>query len=434
MESHERPMSLHNEDQPIQRRRRPSSLWIVGVFCLLLVGIGYGYLITVQDPQLRFKTAMVEQGTIARVVTATGTVEPVLSVEVGSEVSGTIQSLQADFNSIVNAGDVIASIDPEPFQARLEQEQARLLSAKARLAQADAELSLKNRDLMRAKALLEQGFISQADLDVAQTEYQSAVAQVDLNRALVNQATAAVDVAQFDLNHTVIYSPVDGTVIDRKINAGQTVAASFQTPALFVIAADLTRMRVIAHVGEADIADVGQEQPATFQVDAYPDREFSGRVTQVRIASKAEDTVVTYDVAIDVENPELLLKPGMTADVAIVVESVSKTLIIPNVALRFSPPAASSTETQTHDEAIAETGGEETHSDASGSKSPAHRSSVWILSADGTPRKIMMSVGLTDDRFSEIKDGSLKLGDLVLVGVDRSGEEESSKKLPPWFR
>ena len=416
-------MSLHSENQPVQRRTRPSSLWIIGILCLLLVGAGYLYLTTVQDPTIRFKTAAVERGTIARVVTATGTVEPILSIEVGSEVSGTIQSLQVDFNSIVNAGDVIARIDPEPFQARLEQEQASLLSAKARLAQAGAELSLKKRDLIRANALLEQGFISQADLDVEQTEYQSAVAQVDLNRALVNQAIAVVDAAQFDLDHTVIYSPVDGTVIDRKINAGQTVAASFQTPALFIIAEDLTRMRVIAHVGEADIADVAQEQPVTFQVDAYPDREFSGRVTQVRIASKAEDTVVTYDVAIDVDNPELLLKPGMTADVAIVVESVTEALMIPNGALRFSPPEVSSAEAQTHDAAIAETGSDETH-----------RSSVWILGADGTPRKIMMGVGLADDRFSEIKDGPLKLGDLVLVGIDLPGEEESGKKLPPWFR
>ena len=416
-------MSLHSEDQPIQRRTRPASLWIIGILCLLLVGAGYLYLTTAQDSTIRFKTAAVERGTIARVVTATGTVEPVLSVEVGSEVSGTIQSLQADFNSIVSAGDVIARIDPEPFQARLEQEQASLLSAKARLAQADAELSLKKRDLMRAKALLKQGFISQADLDVEQTEYQSAVAQVDLHRALVNQAIAAVDAVQFDLDHTIIYSPVDGTVIDRKINAGQTVAASFQTPALFIIAEDLTRMRVIAHVGEADIAEVAQEQPVTFRVDAYSDREFSGRVTQVRIASKEEDTVVTYDVAIDVDNPKLLLKPGMTADVEIVVESVTEALVIPNVALRFSPPAASSAEAQTHDAAIAETGSDETH-----------RSSVWILGADGTPRKMMMGVGLADDRFSEIKDGSLKLGDLVLVGIDREGEGESGKKLPPWFR
>lgn len=416
-------MSLHSKDQPIQRRTRPSSLWIIGILCLLLVGAGYLYLTTVQDSPIRFKTAAVERGTIARVVTATGTVEPVLSIEVGSEVSGTIQSLQVDFNSIVNAGDVIARIDPEPFQARLEQEQASLLSAKARLAQAGAELSLKKRDLIRANALLAQGFISQADLDVEQTEYQSAVAQVDLNRALVNQAIAVVDAAQFNLDHTVIYSPVDGTVIDRKINAGQTVAASFQTPALFIIAEDLTRMRVIAHVGEADIADVAQEQPVTFQVDAYPDREFSGRVTQVRIASKVEETVVTYDVAIDVANPELLLKPGMTADVAIVVESVTEALMIPNGALRFSPPEASSAEAQIHDEAIAEMGSDETH-----------RSSVWILGADGTPRKIMIGIGLADDRFSEIKDGSLKLGDLVLVGIDTPGDEESGKKLPPWFR
>ena len=416
-------MSLRREDQPIQRQTSQSTLWIIGLLCLLLLGIGYLYLSSVQDSPIRFKTAAVERGTIARVVTAIGTVEPVLSVEVGSEVSGTIQSLQADFNSIVNAGDVIARIDPEPFQARLKQEQASLLSAQARLAQADAELSLKKRDLMRAKALLEQGFISQADLDVEHTEYESAVAQVDLNLALVNQASAVVDAARFDLGHTVIYSPVDGTVIDRKINAGQTVAASFQTPALFVIAEDLTRMRVIAHVGEADIAEVLREQLVTFRVDAYSDREFSGRVTQVRIASKAEDTVVTYDVAIDVENPKLLLKPGMTADVEIVVESVTEALMLPNGALRFVPPEASLAKMPSHDAAIAETRSDETH-----------RSSVWMLGSDGTPKKMMMDVGLTDDRFSEIKGGAFTLGDLVLVGIDLSGEEESGKKLPPWFR
>ncbi len=414
-------MSLHSEDQLIQRQTGLSSLWIIGLLCLLLFVTGYLYLTTLQDRPIRFKTAAVERGSIAKVVTATGTVEPVLSVEVGSEVSGTIQSLQADFNSVVNAGDVIARIDPEPFQARLEQEQASLLSAQARLAQADAELALKKRDLMRAQALLEQGFISQADLDVDQTEHESAVAQVNLNRALVNQATAVVDAARFDLNHTVIYSPVDGTVIDRKINAGQTVAASFQTPALFIIAEDLTRMRVIAHVGEADIADVAREQPVTFRVDAYSDREFSGRVTQVRIASKAEDTVVTYDVAIDVENPKLLLKPGMTADVEIVVESVSEALMLPNVALRFLPPEASKAQEQ--DAAIAETGSTVTY-----------QSSVWILGEDGMPEKMMMGVGLTDDQFSEIKDGTLTLGDRVLVGIDLLGEEESGKKLPPWFR
>ena len=233
----------------------------------MLLGVGYRYLGGLQDSSAGFKTAVVERGTIARVVTATGTVEPVLSVEVGSEVSGTIQSVQADFNSIVGAGDVIARIDPEPFQARLEQEQASLLSAKARLAQANAELLLKKRDFMRAKTLLKKGFISQADVDVRQTEYQSAMAQVVLHRALVTQATAAVDAARLDLDHTVIYSPVDGVVIDRKINAGQTVAASFQTPALFVIAEDLMNMRVIVHVGEADIAEIARGQDVVFRVD-----------------------------------------------------------------------------------------------------------------------------------------------------------------------
>tara|TARA_B100000315_G_scaffold260763_1_gene324971 strand:- start:742 stop:1926 length:1185 start_codon:yes stop_codon:yes gene_type:complete len=394
------------------------------------VGVGYFYQTKFQDFHIQFKTAAAKRGAISRVVTATGTVEPVRSVEIGSEVSGTIRSLHADFNSVVSAGDVIARIDPVPFQARLEQEQASLLSAKARLAQADAELSLKKRDLIRAQSLLDQGFISQADLDVEQTEHQSAVAQVDLSQALVNQAVAVVDAAQFDLDHTIIYSPVDGTVIDRKMNAGQTVAASFQTPALFIIAEDLTRMRVIAHVSESDIAEVGQEQLVMFQVDAYSEQEFSGRVTQIRIASKAEDTVVTYDVAIDVNNPKLLLKPGMTADVAIVVESVTEALMIPNVALRFSPPEGSSAEVKTHDEAIADMG----RGDDSLVRSVDSRSTAWVLDGDGKPKKIMLRTGLADDQFTEIQNGPLKEGELVLIGIDHEGDDNQNRRLPPWFR
>ena len=419
-------MSLHGEVRPIKQLTRSSSLWIIAILCLLLLGTGYQYLITLQDPQVWFKTAVVERGTIARVVTATGTVEPVLSVEVGSEVSGTIQSLQADFNSIVNAGDVIARIDPEPFQVRLEQEQASLLGAKARLAKARAELSLTKRDLVRAKALLDQGFISQADLDVEQTEYQSAVAQVDLNRALVGQARAAVGAAQVDLDHTVIYSPVDGTVIDRKINAGQTVAASFQTPALFIIAEDLTRMRVIAHVGEADIAEVTEDQKVRFHVDAYPDTIFEGAVTQIRIASKEDQDVVTYDVAIDVENPELLLKPGMTADVEIVVESVHAILTVPNVALRFSPPKRADVDA----EAIAKIHTHEGQAD----KREDSDLTVWIPGVEGSPTQLAVGIGLTDGRFTEITEGSLKQGDLVVVGIDQAGDETKGSMLPPWLR
>ena len=420
----------------MQQRRRSLSLWIVGVLTLVLLGVGYRYLGGLQDSSAGFKTAMVERGTIARVVTATGTVEPVLSVEVGSEVSGTIQSVQADFNSIVSAGDVIARIDPEPFQARLEQEQASLLSAKARLAQANAELLLKKRDFMRAKTLLQKGFISQADVDVRQTEYQSAMAQVVLHRALVTQATAAIDAARLDLDHTVIYSPVDGVVIDRKINAGQTVAASFQTPALFVIAEDLVNMRVIVHVGEADIAEIVRGQDVVFRVDAHPHREFRGLVTQVRMASKVDDTVVTYDVAVDVDNAELLLKPGMTADASIVVESVSDALLVPSVALRFSPPGMLLDDAKDHDGgAIADTGSDTTRVEADGSNGSLQPSGVWVLGGDGAPKRIRVRVGLTDDRFSEVADGGpLNVGDLVLVGVDRARSESRGKKLPPWFR
>jgi len=419
-------MSLRSDDEPVPRKTRSSFLWIVGGISLLLVGGGYWYLTSLQNPQIRFKTAAVKMGTIARVVTATGTVEPVLSVEVGSEVSGTIQSLHADFNSIVSAGDLLARIDPKPFQARREQEGASLLSAKARLAQAGAELALTKRDLTRAKALLEQGFISQADLDVEQTNYESAVAQVDLHRALVNQATAGVEAAQLGLDHTVIYSPIDGTVIDRKVSAGQTVAASFQTPALFIIAEDLTRMRVIAYVGEADIAEVADQQDVTFRVDAYPAMTFDGLVTQVRIGSKEDQDVVTYDVAIDVDNPELLLKPGMTTDVEIVVEAIRDILTVPNVALRFSPPETG----DGNDGAIAKTrknqGQRGTRVDS--------RSIVWVPETDGTPTQLTVGTGLADSQFTQITEGSLKQGDLVIVGIEPHSDGDDGLALPPWFR
>ncbi len=407
--------------------------WIVLILGGLFAFIGYFYLTTIQEPRVSFKTAPIDRGTIAKLVTATGTLEPILTVEVGSEVSGTILSLQADFNSIVRAGDVIANIDPEPFQAQLEQEQASLLSAKARLAQARAELALTKRDLVRANSLLNQGFIAQADLDVAQTEYQSSMAQVNLNLALVNQATAAVNAAQFNLNHTVIYSPVDGTVIDRKINAGQTVAASFQTPSLFTIAEDLTRMRVIAHVGEADIAEVARTQDVTFRVDAYPEMKFSGQVEQVRIASKEEDAVVTYDVAVSVDNSRLLLRPGMTADVAITVQLVSDILMIPNGALRFSPPEKSFAKVETHDQAIAGIDNTKLRVANENSSLSAY-SAAWILDENGMPEKVLLDIGLTDDSFSEITSDSLNQGDLVIIGIDLETKGNKRNKLPPWFR
>ena len=255
-----------------------------------------------------------------------------------------IKSLHADFNSVVKAGDIVAMIDPEPFKARREQAASNLEMSKANVARARTDLAQRKRELDRVKSLVAQEFVSQNDVDVAATNFQAAEAQVNVAGAQVKQAEAALNAAELDLKYTVIRSPVNGIVVARNVEVGQTIAASFATPNLFLIALDLTKMQVDTNVSESDIGGITEGKEATFTVDAYPGYQFSGTIRQVRLAPINVQNVVTYNVVVNVDNQDLRLKPGMTANVSIVVAQRDAVLKVPNAALRFTPPTAGQTD------------------------------------------------------------------------------------------
>lgn len=367
-------------------------------------GAALWYWLTPPSPPVGYKTALVDRGTISATVSATGTISPVVSVEVGSQVSGAIQALYADYNSVVRKGDLIARIDPAPFHAQVLQAKAQLKSARGTLERYQATLAQRKLELERQERLFPQGFTSQADLDLARTNHRDAIAQVKVGQAQVEQAAATLAAAELNLKYTAIYSPVDGLVISRNVDVGQTVAATFQTPTLFVIAQDLARMQVNANVSEADIGGVTEGKDAEFTVDAYPNEPFTGTVTQVRHAPISIQNVVTYDVVIGVDNRGLKLKPGMTANVTITTAKRDQTLRVPNAALRFRPPGV-----------VSERDGP----------------TVWILD-DAAPRSIGVNPGISNTVHTEILEGPLKEGDLVIVGL-RTPEEGSDTTLPPGF-
>ena len=372
---------------------------------ILLIGVGTWYWWNSGPPPVQYKTALVDRGPITSIVTATGTVNPVISVQVGSQVSGKIAKLFADFNSVVSQGQVLAQIDQQPFKARVSQARAALKSAKGNLAKANNMAAQRKRERDRMATLRKQAFVSQADLDLAETNYRDALAHVDVTQAQVDQAEASLASAELDLGYTTIYSPVNGIVVSRTIDVGQTVVASFQTPTLFVIAQDLTRMQVNANVSESDIGGVAEGKSANFRVDAYPKQFFDGTVTQVRNAPISIQNVVTYDVVITVDNRELKLKPGMTANVTIVTARKEDPLRVPNGALRFRMPNVPADKKATR---------------------------VWMLDQNNQPKRIDIATGITDSLSTEIEDGALKEGDRVIIGIE-TPEEQSQKKLPPGF-
>jgi len=268
-------------------------------------------------------------------VSATGTVNAVTTVLVGTQVSGTIKHIYVDFNSSVKKGQPIAQIDPSTFEAQVEQARANLLSAKANVEKEEATLLDLKRTMERNRELFSKGLIAKSELDTSETNYETAKAQLSASKAQLAQAEAALRHSEINLRYTKILSPVDGIVVSRNIDVGQTVAASFQTPTLFTIAQDLTKMQIDTNVDEADIGKVKVDQDVEFTVDAYPDITFKGKVGQVRIAPITVQNVVTYDVVITMNNLDLRLKPGMTANVSIIIAEKKDILKIPNAALRF---------------------------------------------------------------------------------------------------
>ncbi|MCA1580404.1 MAG: efflux RND transporter periplasmic adaptor subunit [Acidobacteria bacterium] len=276
-----------------------------------------------RKPEEKYRTAAIDQGDITQTVAATGALSAVTTVQVGSQVSGIIAKLYADFNSQVKKGDLLAELDETPFKEKIAQNVAAL--EKARVEMRNAEISLR-----RQKALSQQGLAPQADIDQAQANYDAA-------RASVAQAQATLNQAQTDLRNSRIKAPIDGVVVSRQYDVGQTVAASFQAPTLFTIAQDLTKMQVSADISESDIGQIKVGEPVRFNVDAYPDRNFRGKVSQVRLNATVNQNVVTYPVIVEVNNEDLLLKPTMTANVTVDVASAKNVLRVPNAALRFRP-------------------------------------------------------------------------------------------------
>ncbi len=355
----------------------------------------------------RYLTAPAVRRDVDRFVVTTGSVNPVVTVQVGTYVSGPIQSIYCDFETRVKAGQLCAKIDPKTFQVAVDQAQANLASARAQLAKDQASLAYARSNYRRDRTLRSRGIVSQETLDSDRNARDQAAAQVKLDRATIQQRQAALEGARVNLRYTDIVSPVDGVVVSRNVNVGQTVAASFQTPTLFVIAQDLTKMQVDTNVSESDIGSVRNGQRAVFTVDAYPGRSFEGTVTQVRKAPITVQNVVTYDAVISVANPKLLLFPGMTASVRIITEAHRNVLAVPLPALRFSP------------------GG---WNGGNGRVAPAE-DRVWVL-RDGKPVAVPVKVGLKGASVAEVAGGDLKPGDAVIVGEMRADQGRQPARSP----
>ena len=423
-------------------------LLMIGAAGVLAVGLGaWTALRGPADPL--YRTAPVDCGDIASTVSATGTPNAVVTVQVGSQVSGNISALYADFNTPVKKGQVVARIDPEIYQARVDQARATLNAEQTAVVNAEAQIEKANADVANAQAsvatakanalhaqsavtdaknkldrriqLVKDGVMSQEDGETAQSTYDQAVANLDAAnaqvkaaqdnvnaaqaevrvadtglasaKAQVSQAQAALAQAQADLDHTYITAPVDGVVVSRNIDVGQTVAASLQAPTLFTIAQDLTKMQVDTNVSEADVGRVRVGMPATFTVDAYPGQVFHGVVTSIRKAAINVQNVITYDVVIGFSNPDQKLFPGMTANVKILVEEHHDAIKIPSAALRFRPEGAK----------------------PEGAKLNVGTNQVWVLDQDNQPKPVTVTLGITDGATTEVTGGALKQGDRVIV-------------------
>jgi HlyD family secretion protein len=487
----------------------------------------------------QYLTARVERGNLRNTVTATGALQAVTTVQVGSQASGTISALYADFNSTVKKGQVIAQLDPAQAKAQVDQARANLEQAKASLANARAAVvnsragvtdaqarnlaarsTVQNNQagvsgaeanvavlkaqqddamslLKQQESLLKAGVIAQRDYDVAVTAYKTAEArynqavaqlnqakiseqssssagiaqsqatveqakaQVQQSQASVQQATAqvqqaeaALSLAEVNLSHTTIASPIDGIVVSRDVNVGQTVAASLSAPTLFTIANDLTQMQVIANIDQADIGLVEQAKSVRFSVDAFPGKEFDGKIEQMRLNPVNVQNVVTYNVVIDVDNPEQKLKPGMTANLTITIDERNNVLKVPNSALRFTPPRNNDSSSgaqgqwqgqggqgrrrqqQQGDNNSAGgngNGGENRFAPASAPVLPGQVRVVWVLGQNGKPERRRITVGLSDGSATEVVDGDLREGDMVITGQQISGASRTTNSTPPGF-
>jgi len=380
--------------------RSRAARWTAAIAALVLAAGVYERWATSTAPQ-RYVTAEVSRGPVVRSIATTGAVDPVITVEVGAYVSGTLQSCSCDYNTRVTAGQLCAKIDPRPYQVVVDQDTATLATARAQLHKDQAALAYAKVNYARDSRLLGHGVVSQDAVDNDKSVLDQATAQVELDEATIRQREAELHAAQVNLDYTNITSPVDGTVVARNVTIGQTVAASFQTPTLFLIAQDLTKMQVDTNVSESDVGAAGVGQKATFTVEAFPGRTFTGRVVQIREAPITVQNVVTYDVVVSVDNDDLALLPGMTANTHIVTADHPDALRVPLEALRFSPRALAADEP------------------ATGRRQPGR--AVHVL-RDGHPERVPVTIGLEDGKFAEVLDGKLAAGDRVVVDEVVDGE------------
>ena len=408
------------------------AILIISVLAVGLAIGGYVFFNGERKTPVRYRSAAVERGPVISLVTATGTINPVVSVQVGTQVSGMIKSLHADFNSVVKAGDIVAVIDSEPLRARRDQAASNLDMSKANTARARTDLAQRNRELDRVKSLIAQQFVSQNDVDVAVTNFQAAEAQMNVSAAQVKQAEAALNAVELELKYTVIRSPVNGIVVARNVEVGQTIAASFATPNLFLIALDLTKMQVDTNVSESDIGGITEGKEATFTVDAYPGYQFSGTIRQVRLAPINVQNVVTYNVVVNVDNQDLRLKPGMTANVSIVVAQRDAVLKVLNAALRFTPPTSGQVDRAKLGSKPTKEKGAEPLAGAGRGTQAASRT-VWKQGSTGELEPIHVQMGISDGVVTEILSEELAEGALVVVGIDRPKGERGGSDLPPGF-
>jgi len=437
-----------------------SWIWVLAI--LVVAGLFAAFRLSRKsDPE--YFTARVEKGDIRQVIEATGTINPVTSVQVGSQVSGMISKLYVDFNSKVTKGQVIAEIDPKLFQgavlqaqADLQSSEALLAASKANLAKDQATLQQNKLDYDRAVALQRQAVNSQQQFDQAKATYDAITAQVGSDRAAIQQAeaqvaqkTASLKVAQTNLDYTIIRAPINGTVVARNIDIGQTVAASLQAPTLFMIALDLTKMQVYAKTDEGDVGQIRPGQKADFQVDAFPKEMFHGVVFQVRMNATSIQNVVTYDTIVNFDNPELKLFPGMTAYVSIPVASVTDVAKIPNAALRYKPdlPAEKVQELYSkYGVAVAPSvpaapatsqpvaSGREHAVPKPSSAGSSGLAVVWKLLPDKSLRPVQIHIGLTDHTYTALTTGDLQPGEELVTGATTVKQESAGPGLTPQRR
>jgi HlyD family secretion protein len=420
--------------------RKKAIAWFAAASVIGLGGAGWWQLGD-SDKEPPYVTTPAQRASITQVVSSTGTLQAVVTVQVGSQVSGTIEKLFADFNTKVKAGQIVAQLNQDKFRAAEDQARANLLAAQSNIEKSKVSVADTLRTLERNRQLRKKDLMAQSDLDAAQAAYDAAVAQVEVNRAQAAQAQASLKQATVDLNNTVIRSPVDGLVISRNVDVGQTVAASLQAPTLFTIANELARMEVHTNVDEADVGNVKEGQEVTFTVDAFPSRRFRGRVHQVRNAPIVVQNVVTYVAVVRIDNKELLLKPGMTANVQFLVSRKEDVLTIPNMAMRFKPPEEKEEaqellrreQSRTAPKVGARRTSRQSTAQGSGASGGGTRRARIYLLKDAKAQPVEIQVGITDGSRTEIRSGDVQENDPVIIGMS-SNADASRPALPNPFQ